>query len=119
MITLIPNFNGWMGRLTRRFIPDVYEIHNIITPKQLAAYHTANNLKILKNGYAGIFALGVMPWIKSNHWLFRQNTGRRKIALFFIKALDKILGMLFSILPFDLSSKTFSPYEICISQKVR
>jgi 2-polyprenyl-3-methyl-5-hydroxy-6-metoxy-1,4-benzoquinol methylase len=119
MITLIPNFNGLMGRLTKRFMPDVYEIHNIITPKQLAEYHSANGLQVIKNGYAGILAFGVMPWVKSNHWLFKENTVRRKISLFCLKALDKALGFIFRILPFDLPSKTFSPYEICIAQKIK
>jgi 2-polyprenyl-3-methyl-5-hydroxy-6-metoxy-1,4-benzoquinol methylase len=117
MITLVPNFKGLIGRLTKIFIKDVYDIHNIIDPEQLESYHTANNLVILRNGYAGIFAFGVMPLVKSNHWLLRSNTFRRQAMLLFIKAFDKIAGAVFKSLPFDLSSRLFSPYLICIAKK--
>jgi len=116
MITLIPNFKGLMGKLTKYFMRDVYDIHNVITAQQLASFHTSNSLRIVKNGYAGIFALGVMPWTKSNHWLFRKNTVRRRVSLFVIKAADKVLGTILRILPFDIPSRIFSPYIICIAR---
>jgi len=117
MITLVPNFTGVTAWLTKHFLREVYDIHNIITPRELASYHTANNLQILRNGYAGIFSFGVIPWIKSNHWLFREGTLRRKFLLFLFKGADWIFGRIFRLLPFDLPSRIFSPYIICIASK--
>ncbi len=117
LITLIPNFTGLAGRLTKYFIKDVYDIHNVINSRQLASYHENNGLEIIKNGYAGAFAFGVIPWIRSNHWLFRKNTVRRKVTLFILRACDRITGAIFKALPFDLSTQFFSPYVICIAKK--
>lgn len=117
LITLIPNFTGLAGKLTKYFIKDIYDIHNVITSNQLASYHADNGLKILKNGYAGAFAFGVIPWIQSNHWLLRKNTLRRKGILFMLRAFDRITGMIFKALPFDIPSSLFSPYVICIAKK--
>jgi 2-polyprenyl-3-methyl-5-hydroxy-6-metoxy-1,4-benzoquinol methylase len=117
MITLVPNFNGITARLTKYFIKDVYDIHNIISPKELASYHTNNGLTIIQNGYAGIFALQVIPWIKSRHWLFKEGTMRRRLLLFMIRGADRVMGAIFKALPFDLPSRIFSPYVICIAKK--
>jgi SAM-dependent methyltransferase len=117
MITLVPNFKGLIGKLTKRFIPDVYDIHNQISDSQLVDFHKDNSMKVLKHGYAGIFAFGVMPLIKSNHWLFRKETTRRKIFLGLINFADKIMSRIFRILPFDVPSQYFSPYVICIARK--
>lgn len=117
MITLVPNFTGLNAKLTKYFLPDVYDIHRQINKQQLASYHTSNNLKVLKIGYAGIFSFGVMPLIKSDHWLLRQNTIRRKVFLGGFNLADKILSNIFKILPFDLPSRLLSPYVICIAEK--
>lgn len=117
MITLVPNFKGLTARLTKYFIKEVYDIHNIISPEELASYHTKNGLTIIRNGYAGIFALQVMPWVKSRHWLFKEGTTRRKLLLFLIRGADRVMGAIFKALPFDMPSRIFSPYLICIAQK--
>lgn len=117
MITLVPNFTGVNAWMTKIFMRDVYDIHNKITAKQLAAYHTENGMKVLKNGYAGVFSLGVMPLIKSNHWMFKKDTARRRFFLFLFNTVDKILARIFKLLPFDMPSRLFSPYVICIATR--
>ena len=116
MITLIPNFMGTTAILTKRFMKNIYDIHNIITPQVLAEFHTKNGMEIIKNGYAGIYSFAVVPWIRSTHPLFKEGSFSRKVLLFLIKATDKVLGTLFRILPFDIPSKMFSPYIICIAK---
>ncbi|MBL7699263.1 MAG: hypothetical protein JNK79_13950, partial [Chitinophagaceae bacterium] len=117
MITLVPNFTGLNAKMTKLFMPEVYNIHRQITKEQLASYHVSNNLTVLKNGYAGIFSFGVMPLIKSDHWLLRKNTFRRKIFLGAFNLADKVFSNLFKLLPFDMPSRFFSPYVICIAKK--
>jgi hypothetical protein len=92
-------------------------MHKVIDKAGLAKMHQVNNLQIVKNGYAGMFTFGVLPLIKSNHWLFHEGTFRRKIAFFIVKAYDKIMTTLFKLLPFDLPTRYFSPYVICIARK--
>ena len=117
MITLVPNFTGINARITKIFIPEVYNIHRQITKEQLADYHKSNNLTVLKNGYAGIFSFGVMPLIKSDHWLLRKNTFRRKIVMGIFNLADKVLSNIFKLIPIDIPSRLFSPYVICIAKK--
>lgn len=117
MITLVPNFTGIVAWITKKIMPEVYDIHNKISAEQLASYHTENGMKVLKNGYAGIFSFGVMPLVKSDHWLLRNNTRRRRFFLFLFNSVDKVLARIFKLLPFDLPSKIFSPYVICIATK--
>jgi 2-polyprenyl-3-methyl-5-hydroxy-6-metoxy-1,4-benzoquinol methylase len=117
MITLVPNFTGLNARITKFFMPEVYNIHRKITKEQLASYHSSNNLTVLKNGYAGMFSFGVMPLIKSDHWLLRKNTFRRKLFMGIFKLADKVLSNLFKLIHFDIPSRSFSPYVICIAKK--
>jgi 2-polyprenyl-3-methyl-5-hydroxy-6-metoxy-1,4-benzoquinol methylase len=117
MITLVPNFMGLAGKLTKVFMPDVYAIHNLISAKELASMHTSNELQTLKCSYAGIFSLFVMPWQKSSHWLFKNGTVRRKVLLFLLKGMEKVMTGLFKLLPFDMPSRLFSPYVICVARK--
>jgi hypothetical protein len=117
MITLVPNFKGLAGSLTKKYIPDVYAIHNIINPQELSAMHSVNGLEILKCNYAGIFSFFVMPLQKSNHWLLKRGTLRRRVIMFFLKGCDRLLTIFFRMLPFDLPSRWFSPYVICLARK--
>jgi 2-polyprenyl-3-methyl-5-hydroxy-6-metoxy-1,4-benzoquinol methylase len=117
MITLVPNFTGLNARITKTLMPEVYNIHRKITKEQLASYHVSNNLTVLKNEYAGIFSFGVMPLIKSDHWLLRKNTFRRKVFIGIFNLADKVLSNLFKLIHFDIPSRVFSPYVICIAKK--
>ncbi len=117
MITLVPNLAGVIGKLTKYFVPEVYKIHNVINTELLKSYHLQNGMKIIKNGYAGIFAFNVMPWIKSKHWLFKEGTRRRIFFLFLLRGADRVMGKLFKLLPFDFPTRFFSPYVICIAKK--
>ena len=117
MITLVPNLNGLMGSMSRRYVPDIYKIHKVMSQEQLRQYHEANGLKTVKVGYAGTFTLAVMPLVHSKHWLLRQDTrlGRTGMALFSL--FDKVCSKLFKALRINWPSKTFSPYIICIAEK--
>ncbi|HVU99202.1 MAG TPA: class I SAM-dependent methyltransferase [Puia sp.] len=117
MITLVPNLNGLMGRMSRRYIPDIYKIHKVMTREQLRQFHEVNSLKTLKAGYAGTFTLAVMPLVHSKHWLLRQDTrlGRTGMALFSL--IDKVCSKLFRLFRINLPSKAFSPYIICVAEK--
>jgi 2-polyprenyl-3-methyl-5-hydroxy-6-metoxy-1,4-benzoquinol methylase len=117
IISLVPNYNGLAGSISKRFIRENYDIHNVIDKRGLEKIHAVNGLKIVKNGYAGMFTFGVLPLVLSNHWLFREGTLRRKMAFFFTKAYDKVMTTLFKLLPFDLPTRYFSPYVICIARK--
>lgn len=117
MITLVPNLNGTMGWLSKYFVRDIYNIHTIIDTERLKRMHTENELTICKNGYAGTFSLAVIPLAKSERWLFKKGSIQRKITSFSLNFMDKVLRKFLMVTNFNLPSKTFSPYVICISNK--
>jgi 2-polyprenyl-3-methyl-5-hydroxy-6-metoxy-1,4-benzoquinol methylase len=117
IITLVPNLNGLMGRMSRRYIPDIYKIHKVMSREQLRQFHEVNSLKPLKAGYAGTFTLSVMPLVHSKHWLLRQDTRLGRIGMGLFSFINKACSKLFTLLRINWPSKTFSPYIICIAEK--
>jgi 2-polyprenyl-3-methyl-5-hydroxy-6-metoxy-1,4-benzoquinol methylase len=117
MITLVPNLNGCMGWLSRRFVPDIYKMHRVISKQQLRGYHESNTLKDLRTNYAGTFTLAVLPLVRSSHWLFRKGTLRRKIAVSGLAAFDKLASGIFRLLKINIPTRSFSPYIISIAKK--
>jgi 2-polyprenyl-3-methyl-5-hydroxy-6-metoxy-1,4-benzoquinol methylase len=117
IITLIPNLRGLMGTWSRCFVPDIYKIHKVISKEELIQFHLSNGFKDLKSDYAGTFSFTVIPWIRSNHFLFKENSIRRKVSLFIIAALNKVFSAIDRTLHLNLSSEYFSPYVISIMRK--
>jgi 2-polyprenyl-3-methyl-5-hydroxy-6-metoxy-1,4-benzoquinol methylase len=117
MITLVPNLNGFMGLLSRWFIPDIYKMHRVINKEQLGGYHESNALKNLKTNYAGTFTFAVLPLVHSKHWLFREGSIQRKIAVFGFSSVDKLVSRIFRLFKIDIPTKRFSPYIISIAAK--
>lgn len=119
IITLVPNLNGMMGLLSKIFVPDIYHMHKVITKKKLLKYHISSNLQNVKTNYAGIFLLGVIPWIRSKNWLFREGSFQSKISFRVLNLLNHILNYIFIRIPSNLgASRMFSPYVISICKKV-
>ncbi|HEY4154455.1 MAG TPA: methyltransferase domain-containing protein [Puia sp.] len=117
MITLVPNLNGSMGWLSRLFIPDIYKMHRVISRQQLQRYHESNALHNLKTNYAGTFTLAVLPLIRSTHWLLREGSTQRKIALSGFSVFDKLASRTFRLLKLNIPTRRFSPYIISIAAK--
>lgn len=117
IITLVPNLAGLMGKWTKRFLPDIYAIHKVIVKDELRQLHLDNGFSNIKTDYAGTLSLNVIPWIRSNHFLFREGSIQRKLSLFLIAVFAKLFGIVDRALNLNLSSKTFSPYLISVMRK--
>ncbi|HXB07297.1 MAG TPA: hypothetical protein VNW04_09280, partial [Puia sp.] len=117
IITLVPNLNGLIGSVCKHFVPDIYRMHKVITREQLRQFHESNSLDNLKTGYAGTFVLGVVPLVRSNHWLLREGTWRRRLVMPLFGLIDKVLSRFFIWFRIDIPSKRFSPYIISIAGK--
>jgi 2-polyprenyl-3-methyl-5-hydroxy-6-metoxy-1,4-benzoquinol methylase len=117
MITLVPNLNGCMGWLSRRFVPDIYKMHRVISKQQLKGYHESNALKDLRTNYAGTFTFAVLPLVRSRRWLFREGSLQRKIAVSGLAAFDKLASAIFRLFKINMPTRSFSPYIISIAKK--
>jgi 2-polyprenyl-3-methyl-5-hydroxy-6-metoxy-1,4-benzoquinol methylase len=117
IITLVPNLNGLMGVLSRRFVPDIYNIHKVITREELRQFHLDLGFTDLKTDYAGTLSVSVIPWVRSKHALFAENSIRRSVALFAIKAFNSIFCAIDRTFRLNITSKYLSPYIISIMRK--
>lgn len=117
IITLVPNLCGLMGAWSKRFVPDIYEMHKVISCNELKQMHLANGFTDITTQYVGTLSLGVIPWIRSNHLLFRNNSFQRKMSLFSIAVLNKIISTFLKLTHLRLPSRYFSPYIISIMRK--
>lgn len=118
IITVVPNLAGLMGSWSKRFVPDIFAIHKIIKKDELKRLHLENGFSDLKTGYAGTMSIHVIPWIRSNHFLFRENSIQKKISMFAIKAFGKVFSTIDRGLKVNLPSRYLSPYVISIMRKV-
>lgn len=60
IVTVIPNMAGLLGRLTRRWNPEVYALHVPHTIESLRNGHTAAGLRVLRSGYLCSTNFGVL-----------------------------------------------------------
>jgi 2-polyprenyl-3-methyl-5-hydroxy-6-metoxy-1,4-benzoquinol methylase len=116
IITLVPNLNGIMGRLSKYFVPDVYKMHKVINQTQLRDYHEKNELINLRTGYAGTFTMAVIPLIRSTRRILHEGSVFRNVTLFLLNSFDKLATKLFRLFRINIPSRCFSPYIISITR---
>lgn len=117
IITLIPNLCGLMGALSKLFVPEIYKIHKVISLEELTELHLKNGFNDIKTNYAGMFLLSVIPWERSEHFLFKAGSLQRSLNLFLIKLFNKLITMIDRFLGLQVRSRYFSPYIISIMRK--
>jgi len=115
IITLVPNLNGFMGWISRYYVPAIFKIHKVISAVDLKRYHQVNGLKSLKTGYAGTFTLDVVPLVKSER--FKRTNRWSKFRFGLLSKTNRLFTKLISTLRIDLPSRQFSPYIIAIAKK--
>lgn len=117
VITVIPNLLGISGKLTRRFLPEVYGIHKVISRKQLTEMHENSGYKCIKADYTGFFYPLIIPWAnKSDGLFFRKGTVLRKITLKMIELKNMVITKLLRAAKVRKSSEYFSPFIIYVGK---
>jgi 2-polyprenyl-3-methyl-5-hydroxy-6-metoxy-1,4-benzoquinol methylase len=117
IITLVPNYIGLKGLLTKVFVDHVYRMHKRIFKAQLRAMHEKNSFKNIKTSYVGSFGLGVVAWSKSKTWLFKPNSIQSKLAYKMIYLIEWFVVSFFKVLNFEAPTSFFSPYIITVAKK--
>jgi 2-polyprenyl-3-methyl-5-hydroxy-6-metoxy-1,4-benzoquinol methylase len=117
LITVVPNFMGLSGKLTRCFLPGVSAIHKVISRKQLTEMHENSGYKCIKADYTGFFYPFVIPWAsKSDGILFRKGTLLRNIVLKIIEIKNVFITKLLRAARVSRSSEYFSPFIIYVGK---
>lgn len=115
IITIVPNLNGFNGIVTRRFLPDIYAIHQVIDLEKLTSDHTFNGFNTEFAGYYGTFYLEVMPWVRIKAPF--GNTLIKKVFLKFINLVNRLSLYGLKLFSFKCETKAFSPYLVYIGKK--
>lgn len=117
IITLVPNLNGLMGYLSRKFVPEIFSMHKVIKLEELEQFHVQNGFRNIRTDYAGRIMLAAIPWVRSDHFLFREGTMWRRISLLFVRGVNAILSFLDRSLKLTMRSWKYSPYIISVMRK--
>jgi 2-polyprenyl-3-methyl-5-hydroxy-6-metoxy-1,4-benzoquinol methylase len=117
IITVVPNTSGLGGSLTRSFLPEVSEIHKVITKNLLMKLHEDNGFTTLKNDYTGFFYPMLIPWsVKTDGVLFKKNSVRRKITMNIINLINTLVTKTLRAFRVNTSSRYFSPFVIYVGK---
>jgi 2-polyprenyl-3-methyl-5-hydroxy-6-metoxy-1,4-benzoquinol methylase len=117
IISLVPNYVGLKGILTKIFVNHVYHMHRKISRNQLRMMHEKNNLKNIKTSYVGSFGLGVIAWTKSKTWLFKPDSFQSKLMYRIIQFIEYPIVSVFRLFNFEAPTSFFSPYVVTIAKK--
>jgi 2-polyprenyl-3-methyl-5-hydroxy-6-metoxy-1,4-benzoquinol methylase len=113
IITVVPNLLGISGRLTRIFLPEVHQIHKIISKFLLRELHETSGYETLKNDYTGFFYPMIIPWsVKTDGFFLKKDSTRRKITLKILELINAVVTKALRTFRVSISSRYFSPFVI-------
>ena len=118
IITVVPNLTGFIGKLTRIFLPDVYRIHKIISKDYLRQLHYSTGYECLKNDYTGFVYPMIIPWsVKTTGVFFKKDSCRRKVTMKILELKNVFITRLLRAAKIRFSSQYFSPFVIYVGKK--
>ncbi|HOK75614.1 MAG TPA: class I SAM-dependent methyltransferase [Bacteroidales bacterium] len=113
IITVIPNLMGLNGKITRFFMPDVYNIHKKISASELRNLHEERGFRTLNCGYTGMFYPMIIPWqVKKDGFFFREGSRMRKITLKTLEMKNALITKMLRLMRIRPSSAFLSPFII-------
>jgi SAM-dependent methyltransferase len=94
VLTIVPNFTGWLGRLQSLVSPDILAIHRLLNREDLAAAHTGAGLSLQFCGYLSFLHFSVVnPGGSNGDWRKTCFFKGLKVATVFTKYLSRLCPM--------------------------
>lgn len=109
IITVIPNFTGWLGRIQERANPDVYRIHVIMDVDELARVHREAGFSTVEASYFGSVASEVAKYPVPTPFRLRV---LRKI----LKKITKTCWLVFRGTGWHPETQRLSPYIVNVGR---
>jgi len=103
ILTVVPNFVGWSGRVLRAVNPEVYRMHIILDLQDLERVHRDAGFTTVEAGYFGSIASEVVKYPVPTPFRLRV---LRKI----LKKITKTCWLLFRATGHHPETRRFSPY---------
>lgn len=111
LFTLVPNLSGVAGALARRYNPEIFAMHKVYAPAELAAGHAAAGLETLSSGYLCSSNFGVLSAC------FSSPSSAGWTAHLWLSRLSKA-AWYFENLFFSLpETRLFAPYAYVIARR--
>lgn len=109
IITVIPNFSGWLGRVQERVNPEVYRMHIVMDAMELERVHREAGFRTIEVGYFGSIATEVAKYPVVCPLRLRF---LRKV----LKKITKACWMIFRLIDRHPETKRFSPYIVYVGR---
>jgi SAM-dependent methyltransferase len=109
IITVIPNFTGWLGRIQERVNPDVYRIHVIMDLEDVIRVHRDAGFEAVEASYFGSIASEVAKYPE-------QASFRLRILRKTLKKITKTCWLLFRTTGWHPETQRFSPYILYVGR---
>jgi SAM-dependent methyltransferase len=103
IITIIPNFTGWLGRIQERVNPDVYRIHIIMDLQDVVRLHREAGFEVAEAPYFGSVASEVAKYPTPTP--FRLSVLRKTL-----KKITKTCWLVFRATGWHPETQRLSPY---------
>ena len=111
ILTLIPNTSGLNFLIMKYFNNDIYKQHCIVDREELSEAHRDCGLDVTFCEYYGSLNYGVVDFGKANPLV-------KRLFKFIFGCQHRIFHRIFDLLHFYPETRLFSPYIICIAQKL-
>lgn len=109
VITVIPNFAGWLGRIQERVYPEVYRMHVVMDADDLEQVHRKTGFETVEAGYIGSIATEVAKYPIPCPLRFRI---LRKV----LKKVTKACWAIFRAAGRHPETRRFSPYIVYVGR---
>jgi SAM-dependent methyltransferase len=118
LVLVVPNLQGFQGKLMRRFAPSFWAMHKAFGKEDLVALFENLGLEQIHSGYLGSFMIRILrgsEWTVVDRWpLWLQRSVHDSIRL-----LNGLISLLFRLSPARPHSRAFSPEFFASARKPR
>ncbi|RME60996.1 class I SAM-dependent methyltransferase [Candidatus Parcubacteria bacterium] len=115
LITVVPNFSGWMGFLQKWMNRSVFDTHIPLSLEELAEAHKSADLELLTAEHWMTLNSGVIN-IETLQPIFCQRVVARTV-LRFLWLASLLTWLLEERLSFEIPNRLTSPYLLCVAKK--
>jgi SAM-dependent methyltransferase len=116
LVLMVPNLQGFQGRILRRLAPSLWAVHRVFSPTDLAEVLRSSGLEDIRVGYLGSFFIRILRgegWSAVDRWppwLQRSVTDS-------IRLVNGLISLSFRLSPLRPHSRAFSPSFFASARK--
>jgi SAM-dependent methyltransferase len=118
LVLMVPNLQGFQGRILRRLAPSLWAAHRVFSPGELAEVLRRIGLEDIRFGYLGSFFIRILRgggWSAVDRWpAWLQRPVHDSIRL-----LNGLVSLFFRLSPVRPHSEAFSPEFFASARKPR